>query len=89
MVDLSPSNELVRERLEAVEARVRRLVALVAALDELACLLPNSVEAESVQSVVDILVQDMPGTASDAAWLLQAIKSRTVQIDAILLKSVA
>lgn len=89
MIDLSPSNELVKQRGRSLETKVRRLVALVAALGELACLLPSCPETEAVQSIADILADEAPSAAADVQWLMDSLSARTAQLDAILLKSVA
>lgn len=90
MSELVPSNDAVKRRAEALEVRLRRVVALVAAVSGLCSLLPAAVpEVPDVQALVGILEDAAPEVLADVQWLIQSFQQRSLQLDAILLKSVA
>lgn len=89
MVDLSPTNDAVKTRADGLEVRLKRIVALAAALTELACFLPQCTESDTVQSVVAMMEEAAPAALQDVEWLIKSFSDRSSQLDAILLKSVA
>jgi len=90
MSELAPSNAAVTQRAAALETRLRRVVALVAAVSSMCSLLPAAIpEVPDVQALVAILEETAPAALSDCEWLIESFEQRAAQIDAILLKSVA
>lgn len=90
MSELAPSNDAVKRRADALEMRLRRVVALVAALSGFCSLLPASIpEVNDIQALVGILEEAAPGALEDTQWLIQSFQQRALQLDAILFKSVA
>lgn len=90
MLELVPSHDAVKRRAEALEARLRRMAAVAAAVSGLCSLLPAAIpEVPDIQSLVGILTEASPAAVEDMDWLLQSFLQRASQLDAILLKSVA
>lgn len=90
MSELAPSDDAVARRAETLEMRLRRMVALVAAVSGLCSLLPASIpEVCDVQALVGILQEVAPGALEDTQWLIESFQQRSAQLSNIILKSVA
>ena len=90
MLELAPSNAAVKQRAETLETRLRRIVALAAAVSGLCSLLPAAIpEVTDVQALVSILQETAPAAVADVEWLIQSFGQRSDQIEHLLLNPAA
>lgn len=89
MLELSPSDHEVESRFDGFETKMRRLVALVSAINEASSHLhPGSKDVDAVQALASMLNETAPAAMGDFLWLLHGYQSRIQQIRP-LLKSAA